>query len=226
MVEYIHWLVADNNKEDVTHVKIENIIFINKVVFYTKGLVTLYGCTIHDWTRFLIYTSVHNVLQMFLLSGIRTVNIINSDFGKYDNLHFVAGNDCVNTVNLHHVTVFNISIINTTFTNCQTRYWAYGRDSIISMNTTHSTFNNSLIYQTEGDGYFGAVIEDIKSHKSTVLFPKVISVSMRNCDYEVSDTMLFDNVNIGGNDYFNDYHDTFKLLFCLPSHCEDANCLY
>ena len=57
------------------------------------------------------------------------------------------------------------------------------------MKTTHSTFNNSGIYQYKGAGYFGAVIEDTKFHRSRVLFEQVISVSMRNCEYEVSDDM-------------------------------------
>ena len=43
-------MVADNNREDVTHVKIENISFNDDVIIYTEGLVTLYGCTLNDWT--------------------------------------------------------------------------------------------------------------------------------------------------------------------------------
>ena len=250
-------MVADNNREDVTHVKIENISFnYNEVIFYTKGLVTLYGCTIHGWTWFFMYksqyepdftyetaemipsvisnktiniinTSVHHTLWMSLLSGIRTVNIINSDFGlvSYEHFWFVAGNKSVDTVNSRHLTVLNISIINTTFTNYVTYYWAYGRDSIIFMKTTHSTFNNSMIYQVKGAGYFGAVIEDTKFHRSEFLFLQVISVSMRNCEYEVSDDMFFDNVKISGNDHFYDdpegIKQTIKLLIFLPSHCED-----
>ena len=218
--------MADNKREDVPHVKIENITFINKVVFYTKGLVTLYECTIHKRILFFMYksqyepdftyktaemipsvtdnktiniinTSVHHFLWMYLLSGIRTVNIINSDFVvSYKQLWFVVGNKSVDTVNSRHLTVLNISIINTTFTNGLTEYHAYGRDSIISMKTTHSTFNNSYIYQFKGAGYLGAVIEETKFYRSTILFRQVILVSMRNCEYEVSDNMFFDNVKI------------------------------
>ena len=247
--------MADNNREDVTHVKIENTEFTNRVIIYTEGLVTLYGCALHRWTRFFMYksqyepdftyktaemipsvinnktiniinTSVHRTLRMYLLSGIRTVNIINSDFGlvSYKQLWFVAGNKSVDTVNSRHLTVLNISIINTTFTYYHTYNWAYGRDSIISMKTTHSTFNKSCIYQYKGAGFFGAVIEDTKFHRRTVFFLQVISVSMRNCEYEVSD-MYYDNFKISGNDHFHDdpegIKQTIKLLICLPSHCED-----
>ena len=128
----------------------------------------------------------------------------------------------MDTVNSCHLTVLDISIINTTFTSCCTSHLAYGRDSIISVKTPHSTFNNSYIYQTKGAG---AVIEDTKFYRSTVFFDQVISVSMRNCDYEVSDDMFRDNVKLTGNDHF--YNDpegiqqTIKLLICLSSHCED-----
>ena len=245
-------MVADNNREDVTHVKIENTEFNNEVIIYTKGLVTLYGCTIHYFTWFFMYnsqyepdityktaemipsvisnktiniinTSVHGYLHMNLLSGIRTVNIVRSDFGG--DLLFVAGNKSMETVCSRHLTVLNISIINTTLTNCDTLYMAYGRDSIISMKTTRSTFNNSLIYQTKGAGYFGAVIEDTKFYRCTVLFRQVISVSMRNCEYEVSDDIYLDNVKISRNDHLIDdperIQQTIKLLICPPSHCED-----
>ena len=249
--------MADNNREDVTHVKIENISFNknNTVIIYTEGLVTLYGCTLHGWTWFFMYksqyepdftyetaemipsvinnktiniinTSVHRGLRMYLLSGIRTVNIINSDFDGYDyyRLRFTARNKSVDTVSSRHLTVLNISIINTTFTNYVLYYWAYGRDSIISMKTTHSTFNNSHINQRKGAGYFGAVIEDTKFNGSRVFFDQVISVSMRNCEYEVSDDMYRDNVKISGNDYFRydpeGIKQTIKLLICLSSHCE------
>ena len=250
--------MADNSREDVTHVNIENILFNDYVIIYTKGLVTLYGCTIHKGTMFfmhksqyesdftyktaemipsvinnktinIINTSVHHRLRMYLLSGIRTVNIINSDVGSvdlsYKYLYFTAGNKSVDTVNSWHLTVLNISIIYTTFTNCRTDYRAYGRDSIISMETTHSTFNNIDIYQYKGAGYFGAVIENTKFHKSTITFLQVISVSMRNCEYEVSDDMFYDNVKISGNDYFlyepEGIRKIIKQLICLPSHCED-----
>ena len=166
---------------------------------------------------------------MYLLSGIRTVNIVNSDVSSADfrdkYLYFIARNKSVDTVNSRHLTVLNINIINTTFTNCLIYYRAYGRDSIISMKITHSTFNNSYIYQCKGAGYFGAVIEDTKFHRSNILFQQVISVSMRNCDYKVSNNMYRDNVKISGNDHL--YYDpeeirkTIKLLICLSSHCED-----
>ena len=230
--------MADNNREDVTHVKIENISFSNKVIFYTEGLVTLNGCTLNHWTWFFIYksqyepdityktaeripsainnktiniinTSVHHYLFMYLLSGIRTVNIIRSDFAVdlYKQLWFFAGNKSMETVNSRHLTVLNISIINTTFTNSETCYVAHGRDSIISMKTTHSTFIKISIGQLKGAGYFGAVIEDTKFHRTTIIFLQVISVSMRNCEYEVSDNMYYDNVQMSGNDHFYDDPD-------------------
>ena len=250
--------MVDNDREDVTHVKIENISFNDYIIINTEGLVTLQGCTLHRRTWFfmhksqyepdftyktaemipsainnktinIINTSFHGDLFMYLLSGIRTIGIINSDVGsadfRYNYLYFTAGNKSVGTVNSHHLTVLNISIINTTFTNYSTYYWAYGRDSIISMKTTHSTFNNSEIHQRKGAGYFGAVIEDTKFHRSTVLFHQVISVSMRNSEYKVSDDMFYDNAKISGNDHF--YGDpegikqTIKLLICHSSHCED-----
>ena len=198
-------MVADNNRENVTHVKIENLSFNNDVIIYTEGLVTLYGCTlyapidifisksqhesdftyktadmipsvINNKTINIINTSVHHHLFMYLMSGIRTVNIINFDVGsadlRFNYLYFTAGNKSVDMVNSRHLTVLNISIINTTFTNYGTYYWAYGRDSIISMKTIHSTLNNSYSYivQHKGAGYFGAVIEDTKFHRSSISF--------------------------------------------------------
>ena len=92
------------------------------------------------------------------------------------------------------------------------------------MKTIHSTFNNSNIYQTKGAGYFGAVIENNKFHRSGISFSQVISVSMRNCEYEVSDRYS-DNVKISGNYHFNNEpvsdlegkRKTFKQLICLSS---------
>ena len=247
---------ADNNTEDVTHVKIENISFNknNEVIFHTEGLVTLYGCTLHRWILFFMYksqhepdfryetagmipsvinnktinifnTSVHHHLWMYLLSGIRTVNIINSDFDFFwGSFNLVAGNKSMDTICSRHLTVLNISIIDTTFTMFYTHYMAHGRDSIISMKTTYSTFHKSHIYQIKGAGYFGAVIEDTKFYRSIVLFRQVISFSMRNCEYEVSDDMYYDNVKISGNDHFyynpKGIKQTIKLLICLSSHCE------
>ena len=49
--------MADSNREDVTHVKIENIEFNEWVILYTEGLVTLNGCTIYDWTLFFMHKS-------------------------------------------------------------------------------------------------------------------------------------------------------------------------
>ena len=248
--------MADNNREDVTHVKLENISFNDDLLIYTKGLVTLHGCTIHYFTWFFMYksqhetdfiyktaemipfvisnktiniinTNFHDYLHLYLLSGITTVNIIRSDFvpNWLACLRIVAANKTMEIVNSHHLTVLNISIIDTTFTNYLTQYTAYGRDSIISIKTTHSTFNNSDINQFKGAGYFGAVTEDTKFYRSTVVFHQVISISMRNCEYEVSDDMFFDNVKISGNDHFlNDpegIKQTIKLLICLSSHCED-----
>ena len=249
-------MVADNNREDVTHVQIENISFNNdRVKIHTKGIVTLRGCTlnagiyiflyksqnepdftyktaemipsaINNKTINIINTSVPDYLFIYLLSGIRTINILRSDFvvDLYRQLGFAAGNKSVDTVNPRHLVVLNISIINTTFINRVTRCWAHGRDSIISMKTTHSTFNNSDIYQYKGAGYFGAVIEATKFHRSEVLFYQVISVSMRNCEYKVSDDMIRDNVKISGNDHFYSkperIKETIKLLICLSSHCE------
>ena len=242
--------MADNNREDVTHVKIENISFNDFVIIYTEGLVTLYGCTIHWWIRFfmhksqhepdvtyktaemipsvinnktinIINTSVHGDLEMYLLSGIRTINIIRSDF-ILSFLEVVAGNKSVDTVNSRHLVVLNISIINTTFTEGRTDYWAYGRDSIISMQTTHSTFTKSRIYQYKGAGYFGAVIEDTKFHRSQVLFKQVISVSMRNCEYEVSDIIYFDIIKISGIEHLygepEGIRKTIKQLIGHSSH--------
>ena len=221
------------------------------VIFYTKGSATLHGCTlkariyiflhksqnepdftyktaemipsaINNKTINIINTSFHSNLHMYLLSGIRTINIIGSDLGG--DLLFVAGNKSVETVNSCHLTVLNISIIKTTFTNSYTAYWAYGRDSIISVQTTHSTFTKSYILQHKGVGYFGAVIENTKFHRSTVLFRQVISVSMRNCEYEVSDNIYYDNVKISGNDHFRydpeGIKQTIKQLICLSYHCE------
>ena len=155
--------MADNNREDLTHVKIENISFSDDVIIYTEGLVTLHGCTIHDWTLIyffmyksqhepdftyktaemipsvissktinIINTSVHNYLYLYLLSGIRTINIINSDFTE-SWLKVVARNKSMEAVSSRHLTVLNISIINSTFTYYDTYYFAYGRDSIISI---------------------------------------------------------------------------------------------
>ena len=185
--------MANDNREDVTNVKIENIAFNDYVIIYTEGLVTLHECTlnagiyiflyksqsepdftyktaemipsaINNKTINIINTSFHFDLHMYLLSGIRTIKIIGSDFGG--DLLLVSGNKSVETVNSHHLTVLNISIINTSFTDYDTsftssgtHYMAYGRDSIISVKTTHSTFNNSYILQYKGAGYFGAVIE-------------------------------------------------------------------
>ena len=208
-------MAANNNREDVTHVKIEDMSFSNRVIIYTEGLVTLHGCTLHKWTHIFMYkshyetdftyktaemipsviknktiniisTGVHDDLFMYLLSGIRTVNILNSDFVS-GNLLIVAGNKSVESVSSHHLTVLNISITNTTFTNYDFTYWAYGRDSIISMKTIYSKYDNIGIYQFKGAGYFGAVIENSKFHKCIVLLQQVISVSITKCEYEVSD---------------------------------------
>ena len=244
-------MVADDKRKDVPHVKIENTEFTNRVIIYTEGLVTLYRCTLHWWITFFMYksqhepdftyetaemipsvisnktiniinTSVYSVLLINLLSGIRTFNIVRSDFGGY--LLFVAGNKSVDTACSRHLTVLNFSIINTSFTYFDIGYSAYGRDSIIFMKTTHSTFNKSRIYQYKGAGYFGAVIEDTKFHRSSILFQQVISVSMRNCEYEVSDDMYLDNVKIGGNEHSlnnpEEIQQTIKLLICLSSHWE------
>ena len=250
--------MADNNREDVTHVKIENISFNDYVIIYTEGLVTLYGCTINEMTRFFMYksqheidftyetaemipsvinnktiniinTSVHRTLMMHLLSGIRTVNILSSDISsadlRYKYVSFVAGNKTVETVNSRHLEVLNISIINTTFTKYDTGYMAYGRDSIISMKTTQSTFHNSDIDLYKRAGYFGAFIEHTKFHRSKITVRQVISVSIRNCEYKVSDNMFYDNVKISGNEHFpidpKGIKQTIKQLIYLPSHCED-----
>ena len=222
------------------------------VIIYTEGLVTLSGCTIHYFTWFFMYksqyepvftyktaemissvisnktiniinTNVHHILQLHLLSGIRTVNIIRSDF-ILSFLEVVLGNKSVDMASSHHLTVLNISIINTTLTYYATHYMAYERDSIISMKTTHSTFNNSYIGQVKGAGYFGAVFEDTKFYRSRVLFRQVTSVSMRNCEYEVSDNISMDNVKISGNDHFyykpEGIKQTVKLLICDSFQCE------
>ena len=108
----------------------------------------------------IINTSFHDYLAMYLLSGIRTFNIIRCDF--VDFIDMFAGNKSVETVNSLHLIVLNINIINTTLTNFDIAYWAYGRDSIISLNTIYSKFNNGYIYQDKGTGYFSAVIEESK----------------------------------------------------------------
>ena len=223
-----------------------NISFNNTVIIYTKGLVTLHGCTLHGSTWFFIYksqyetdftyktadiiplsiknkminiinTSVNDYLEMFHSSGIRSISIISV-------LEVVAGNESVKTVNSCHLTVLNISIINTTFTNYVIRYMAYGRDSIISMKTIHSKFNKSSVQQLKGEGFLGAIIEDNKFYNSVVGFLQVISVRMRTCDYEVRDNKYGDNVKIIGNDHFyykpEGIQKTINLLNCLPSHCE------
>ena len=245
-------MVADNNRKDVTHVQIENISFRDDAIIYTKGLVTLYGCTLNAWIGFFMYksqhetdftyeiaemipsvinnkminiinTSVHHNLWLYLLSGIRTINIIESDFGG--DLLFFAGNKSVDTVSSRHLKVLNVSIINATFTNYGAYYRAYGRDSIVSMKITYSKFINSVIYQHKGAGYFGAVIENTKFHRRRVSFEQVISVSIGNSEYEVSDDMIYDNIKISGNDHFIDdpeeIKQTIKLLICLSSHCKD-----
>ena len=252
--------MADSSREDVTHVKIENISFNDNVIIYTEGLVTIKECTIHNWTTFFMYknekepdftyktvemipsginsktiniisTSVHGYLYLYLLSGIRTVNIVRSDVGSvnfnhnHNNLEVVAGNKSVGAACSCHLTVLNISIINSTFTYYDTYYFAYGRDSIISMKTIHSKLRYSYILQHKGVGYFSAVIEDTKFHRSRITFRQVISVSMRNCEYEVRDDMFYDNIKISGNDHFNydpeGIKQTIKLLICLPSHYKD-----
>ena len=76
-------MVADDNREDMTHVKIENISFNNSIIIYTEGLVTLYGCTLHKPTRFFMYKSqyepdfIYKTAEM-IPSVIRnkTINII------------------------------------------------------------------------------------------------------------------------------------------------------
>ena len=102
-------MVADDKRKDVTHVKLQNISFNDHVVIYTEGLVMLQGCTlnagidifmyksqnepdftykttdmipsvINNKTINIINTSVHGYLYLYLLSEIRTVNIINSYF--------------------------------------------------------------------------------------------------------------------------------------------------
>ena len=80
------------------------------------------------------------------------------------------------------------------------------------MKTTHSTFNNSKISQGKGAGNFGVIEDskfntdtDSKSHRSTILFHQVISASMKNCEYEVSDDINYDNVKVIGSHHFYDY---------------------
>ena len=251
-------MVTDNDRGDVTHVKIENISFNNKVIIYTEGLVTIQECTLHASIEFFIYksqyeadftyktaekipflinnklfhiinTSVLESLYMYLLSGIRAVNIIKSDYvwdnDRFKKLMFVAGNKSVATLNSNHLIVLNVSIINTTFTKYDIHYFAYGRDSIISMKAILFKFRYCLIQQFKGPGYFGSIMEDSKFHRSTILLGPVLSVSIRNCEYEVSDNFYLDNVRINGNDHFYDdpqgIRKTVKLLVCLPFHCED-----
>ena len=144
--------MVDNNREDVTDVKIENMSFSNRVIIYTEGLVTLHGCALHGLSWFFMYksqhepdftyntaemipsvinnktihiisTSVYSDPTMYLLSGIRTVNIINSDFAlRLKKLKIVAGNKSMETVSSCHLTVRNISITDTTVTNSDTYY--------------------------------------------------------------------------------------------------------
>ena len=246
--------MVDNNREDVTHVKVENISFSNRVIIYTEGLVTLHGCALNHWTQFFMYksqyetdftyntaemipsviknktiniisTSVYGDLGMYLLSGIRTVNIISSDF-VLGYLDVVAGNKSMETVSSRYLTVLNISIINTTLTKSGITHVAYERDSIIFMKTIHSTFNNGGIYQLKGAGYFGAVIENSKFHKSKVTFEEVISVSIRSCEHAVSDDMFHNNVKVIGKGHFYNEPEgmrkTIKSLMCPASFFKDC----
>ena len=129
--------MTDDNSEDMTRVHFENISFNSNVIINTKGLVTIQGCTVHAWIYFFIHksqheadftykttekipsvinkrtinfinTSFHGDLQMYLLSGIRTINIVNCEFVKY--LTFVTGNKSTET-ETRHLTVLNINII-------------------------------------------------------------------------------------------------------------------
>ena len=168
--------------------------FSNEVIIYTEALVTLHGCALHNDVDFfmcksqhepdftyntaemipsvinnktinIISTSVHYYLHMYLLLGIRTVNILRSDFiSDLHRLYVVAGNKSVESVNSRHLTVLNISIINTTFTNFDMFYWPSDINSMIFMKTIHSTFNGSSIRQDKG-GYFGVTFENSKFHE-------------------------------------------------------------
>ena len=234
----------------MTHVTFENISFNSYVVINTKGLVTMQGCTLQTYIAFFIHkseqeadftyktaemipsvinnrtinfinTSFHIELKIYLLSRIRTINIVNCEFVKY--LSFVTGNKSTET-ETRHLTVLNISIIKTRFTNYFINYWPYGRDSIISLKVMNSVFNSSNMVQIKGAGYFGAVLEDSKFHGSIIRFEQAISVVMRNCKYDVSDK-IYDNFNTIVNDRFKyeplGIRKAIKLLICPESHCEN-----
>ena len=238
-------MITDDNREDMTHVHFENISFNNYVVIINiKGLVTIQGCAVRAWIYFFIHksqhetgftyktaemipsvinnrtinfinTSFHEELEMYLLSGIRTINIVNCEFVKY--LSFVSGSKSTET-ETHHLTVLNINSINTRFTNTDTYYWPYGRDSIISLKIDHSVFNKSNIHQPKGAGYFGAVFEDSEFNESYIRFEQAASVVLRNCKYDVGDSRYHANFDIIGNDhFFNEpvgIQKAIKLLIC------------
>ena len=98
-------MVADNNREDVTHVKLENISFNDDLLIYTKGLVTLHGCTIHYFTWFFMYKSQHETdftyktaeMIPFVISN-KTINIINTNFHDYLHLYLLSGITTVNII--------------------------------------------------------------------------------------------------------------------------------
>ena len=81
---------------------------------FTYKTAEMIPSVINNKTINIISTSVYSYLGMYLLSGIRTVNIIKSDFGRRDWLYIIAGNKSMESVCSHHFTVLNISIINTT----------------------------------------------------------------------------------------------------------------
>ena len=235
----------------MTHVTFENISFNNSVIINTKGLITIQGCTVHAWIDFYIHksqheadftyktaekipsvinnrtiyfinTSFHEWLEMYLLSGIRTINIVNCEFVNY--LIFVTGNKSTKT-ETRHLRVLNINIINTRFTNYYTYYWPDGRDSIISLKVMNSVFNSSYMVQFKGAGYFSAVLEDSKFHKSEIRFEQEMSVIMQNCKYDVGDNRYSDNLNMIGNDHLTyepvGIQKAIKLLICHELQCEN-----
>ena len=238
----------------MTDVTFEGILFSDDVIIHTYGLITMNQCTLLNDIGFLMYknqhevaftyktaeiipsvinvravnfinTSFHESLDMYLLSGIRTVNIISCSFVAED-VYFVDGNKSVDTVHSHYLKVLNVSIINTIFTGYQIGLRSYGMDSVILLKIINSLFYFSAIIQYEDTGYFSASIEDSKFYKMYLfIISQATSVSVRNCEYEVTDNIFYDNMKVIGNLYLSGepvmIQKTIKLLMCPASHCEN-----
>ena len=213
----------------MAHVTLVNISIKSDIFIYTEGLVTIQVCTAHARVWFYINmsqhepyftyktaemvpsvinnrtinfmnTSFHYYLHFSLLSGIRTVNIINCDFVADNNQRVtcMVRKKSVETKCSHDLTVLNITIMNTIFRDYELRYTLYGKESIISLKVINSSFDDSKIMQMKSEGFLGAVFEESRFHKSYFLLFQATSVSVRNCKYDVSDGFV-DNIKIVGN---------------------------